>query len=72
MDDHSKTHRYQTFAGQYSELGFTDTYFLGLRDIPALLEKYSVTAGKALDHGCGGGRATAGQTKTPQTRWKFV
>jgi WD40 repeat protein/SAM-dependent methyltransferase len=53
----SITHDYAKYAGEYSTLGFEGTYYLGFRDIPALLEKH-VRGDKALDYGCGPGRST--------------
>lgn len=42
---------------RYAKSGFENTYYLGYRDIPHFLEKY--TAGKnAIDYGCGTGRST--------------
>jgi SAM-dependent methyltransferase len=58
MDDHSKSHHYDSFGEQYARLGFTDTYYLGFREIPGLIGEYQITLGIAIDHGCGGGRAT--------------
>lgn len=58
MDDHSKSHRYELFGEQYARLGFTDTYYLGFREIPELIGEYQIALGNAIDHGCGGGRAT--------------
>ena len=51
------THDYATYAGDYATLGFDGTYYLGFRDIPALLDKH-VNGQKALDYGCGPGRST--------------
>jgi WD40 repeat protein/SAM-dependent methyltransferase len=53
----SATHDYVKYAGDYATLGFDGTYYLGFRDIPALLAKH-VTGRKALDYGCGAGRST--------------
>ena len=58
MDDHSKSHRYDAFGDQYARLGFTDTYYLGFREVPHLIDEYEMLPGIAIDHGCGGGRAT--------------
>src|SRR5690349_14497577 len=44
-------------AKKYAASGFDNTYYLGFRDIPQLLERY--TCGKrALDYGCGTGRSS--------------
>ncbi len=44
-------------ALEYATLSFENTYFLGYRDLPFLLEKYS-SGKKAIDYGCGTGRST--------------
>jgi len=51
------THDYVRYAGEYATLGIDGTYYLGFRDIPALLNKH-VNGEKALDYGCGPGRST--------------
>ena len=57
-DNHSKSHRYDLFADQYARFGFTDTYYLGFRDLPKLLKESGTIGGDALDHGCGSGKST--------------
>ena len=52
-----KSHDYQKFAKEYSQLGIKDTFYLGYRDIPKLVKEY-VKGRKALDYGCGTGRST--------------
>src|SRR5579872_5712590 len=44
-------------AQKYLLSGFENTYYLGYRDIPDFLEKYS-KGKKAIDYGCGTGRST--------------
>ncbi|HXZ03610.1 MAG TPA: class I SAM-dependent methyltransferase, partial [Ktedonobacteraceae bacterium] len=53
-----KSHDYEKYAIEYTELGFeAGTYFLAFRVMPHLLQKY-VNGKKALDYGCGSGRST--------------
>lgn len=42
---------------KYVKSSFENTYFLGYRDIPVFLEKYTLGK-KAVDYGCGTGRST--------------
>jgi ubiquinone/menaquinone biosynthesis C-methylase UbiE len=44
-------------AQKYLLSSFENTYYLGYRDIPALLKKYA-KGKKAIDYGCGTGRST--------------
>lgn len=44
-------------AQSYKNVGAQGTYYLGTRDIPPLLKKYS-TGRRAIDYGCGTGFAT--------------
>jgi SAM-dependent methyltransferase len=44
-------------AKKYRLSGIEGTYYLGYRDIPALLKKYA-PGKKAVDYGCGTGRST--------------
>lgn len=44
-------------AESYAKLGFTGTYYLAYRDLPALLEEHA-GGRRALDFGCGTGRST--------------
>jgi SAM-dependent methyltransferase len=44
-------------AAAYADLGFTGTYYLAFRDLPALL-RWHVSGARALDFGCGAGRST--------------
>jgi ubiquinone/menaquinone biosynthesis C-methylase UbiE len=44
-------------ALKYSQSEFENTYYLGYRDVPMLLNKY-VSGKRALDFGCGTGRST--------------
>jgi SAM-dependent methyltransferase len=44
-------------ARAYASLEFPGTYYLGFRDLPALVRKY-VRGTRALDFGCGTGRST--------------
>jgi ubiquinone/menaquinone biosynthesis C-methylase UbiE len=44
-------------ARAYSDLEFPGTYYLGFRDLPALVRKH-VRGTRALDFGCGTGRST--------------
>jgi len=44
-------------AEKYVRAGFENTYYLGYRDIPALLQKYKIGQ-KVIDYGCGTGRST--------------
>lgn len=45
------------YAGQYSALDWTGSYYLIRRDLPEILERHA-TGRKALDFGCGAGRST--------------
>lgn len=45
-------------ASKYLQSAFENTYYLGYRDIPALIKKYNLNGKKALDYGCGTGRST--------------
>ncbi|HUO98874.1 MAG TPA: class I SAM-dependent methyltransferase [Rhizomicrobium sp.] len=45
-----------TRAAAYAGLGFTNTYHLAFRDVPALLRE--VPGRRAMDFGCGAGRST--------------
>lgn len=44
-------------AKKYVHASFENTYYLGYRDIPFFIEKYTVGK-KAIDYGCGTGRST--------------
>ncbi|MGD0665779.1 MAG: class I SAM-dependent methyltransferase [Rhabdochlamydiaceae bacterium] len=44
-------------AQKYVNSGFENTYYLGYREIPLFLEKYSIGK-RAVDYGCGTGRST--------------
>jgi SAM-dependent methyltransferase len=44
-------------AQRYAASGFENTYFLGYRELPLFLEKYSLGK-RAVDYGCGTGRST--------------
>lgn len=55
---YSETHNYESFADQYAQLGFTDTYYLKFRDIPLLMQEFGISVGDAIDHGCGAGLST--------------
>jgi hypothetical protein len=44
-------------AKKYSLSGVSNTYYLGFRDVPALIEKY-VQGKRAVDYVCGSGRST--------------
>ena len=44
-------------AQKYAASGFENTYFLGYRELPLFLEKYS-SGKRAVDYGCGAGRST--------------
>ncbi len=44
-------------AKKYADSGLENTYYLGYRDIPYFLEKYTVGK-RAIDYGCGTGRST--------------
>lgn len=44
-------------AQRYAASGFENTYFLGYRELPLFLEKYSLGR-RAVDYGCGTGRST--------------
>jgi SAM-dependent methyltransferase len=44
-------------ARAYADLGFSGTYYLAFRDLPALLGRH-VCGTRALDFGCGAGRST--------------
>ena len=46
-----------TRADAYARLEFANTYYLAYRDLPAILSRH-VSAGRALDFGCGTGRST--------------
>jgi ubiquinone/menaquinone biosynthesis C-methylase UbiE len=57
LNKQNTSHDYARLAGSYSQLGIENTYYLAYRDIPTLIDKYSI--GKtALDYGCGAGRST--------------
>lgn len=46
-------------AEKYSRSAFENTYYLGYRDLPFLIEKHQVGKGReAIDYGCGTGRST--------------
>ncbi len=51
------SHNYKKFAKEYSQLDIKDTFYLGFRDIPKIINKYA-KGKRALDFGCGGGRST--------------
>ncbi len=53
----SNVYEDQTRAQAYATLEFPATYYLGFRDLPALIGKY-VRGTKAFDFGCGAGRST--------------
>ena len=57
MSKHPQENLYELFGYQYAQLGIADTYYLGFRDVPVLMEEYNIR-GAAIDHGCGAGRAT--------------
>ncbi len=44
-------------ARAYATLQFPGTYYLGFRDLPALIRRYN-HGRRALDFGCGTGRST--------------
>lgn len=46
------------YADMYSQLNLKEIRYLGLRDVPGLLQKY-VRGKLALDYGCGEGRSPA-------------
>lgn len=52
-----KSHDYRRFASEYALLGIEKTFYLGFRDLPLFLKKYS-RGTRALDFGCGTGRST--------------
>jgi len=45
------------WARAYATLEFPGTYYLGFRDLPALIRRYD-HGSRALDFGCGTGRST--------------
>ena len=51
------TNDYSDTAGQYGEAEFVGVIYLAFRDVPMLIERYA-TGTRALDYGCGAGRAT--------------
>lgn len=53
----SNTYEDDERARAYSSLEFPGTYYLGFRDLPALIAQH-VEGGLALDFGCGAGRST--------------
>jgi SAM-dependent methyltransferase len=54
----SKTHDYETHAGEYADLGMEGTQYLAFRDIPMLIREHAGSVESALDYGCGAGRST--------------
>lgn len=44
-------------AKRYAAARFENTYYLGYRDLPLLIDRY-VTGKRAVDYGCGTGRST--------------
>ena len=52
-----KSHDYEKYAVEYSDLDIGGTYYLAFRDMPDLLQQY-VKGTRALDYGCGPGRST--------------
>ncbi|MFN3232076.1 MAG: class I SAM-dependent methyltransferase [Alphaproteobacteria bacterium] len=51
------TNDYSETASQYGEAEFVGVIYLAFRDVPMLIERYA-TGTRALDYGCGAGRAT--------------
>jgi SAM-dependent methyltransferase len=44
-------------AAAYARLGFSDTYYLAYRELPAIIRNH-VVGHRAVDFGCGSGRST--------------
>ena len=50
-------YEHEEWARAYATLEFPGTYYLGFRDLPALIRRYD-HGSRALDFGCGTGRST--------------
>src|SRR5438094_5300428 len=56
-DTFSNVYEDEARARAYATLEFPGTYYLGFRDLPALIRRYD-HGSRALDFGCGTGRST--------------